>query len=144
MLIRKALLLGICTGIISALGATGYANMYNTTLFDYSADLGYLTIAGTCIFISVAVSLVFWVAVIGLGKWGELVFNIVFCVGTMMSIEIPMNAKIANEIPDFYPVYAIPLHFFPVLAWMGLRGFIFPLQIHPLVDTGNDEILDGG
>lgn len=121
----KSLALGIITAILSSIGAILYGNFYNVNLFDYSMVVGPIAIATTCTFVSVFAAVSFWLSNLILKSWGEFVFNLLFCLGSMVSILLPINANIEHEIPDFFPVFAIPMHFFPVLVWMSFKPLFF-------------------
>jgi len=45
--------------------------------------------------------------------------------GTMGSIYYPLDANMPSDEFGYFVVYAIPLHFFPVLAWMTLKPLFF-------------------
>ena len=84
----KALLLGIVTAIFSSLGAILYGNFYNTNLFDFSMVIGPVAIVAVCVIISVFAAFGFWLSEKVFKSWGEFVFKLLFCLGTMGSILV--------------------------------------------------------
>ena len=125
MLFKKSLFLGMATAVLSSFGALLFAWFYNTTIFDYSGILGYLSIAAGCTFVSVFASVAFWTASMVLKSWGEFIFNFFFALGSMATILYPMDATIPGDEFGYFMVYAMPLHFFPVLSWMTLKPLFF-------------------
>jgi len=122
---KKSLFLGIATAVFSSAGAILYAKFYNDTLFDYSKLLSYTTIAASCTCVAIFASIGFWCATMVLKSWGEFAFNFLFAMGTMGSIYYPLDANMPSDEFGYFVVYAIPLHFFPVLAWMTLKPLFF-------------------
>jgi hypothetical protein len=118
---RNALFLGITTSVLSSIGAITYAANYNSQIHDYSGFLSYVSIASACVFVSIFACIMFWAATMLMKNTGEIIFNIVFAFGTMSSIYFPLNSTIENDSFGYFMVYAIPLHFFPVLSWFVLR-----------------------
>ncbi len=133
----KALLLGIITAIFSSFGAILYGNFYNTNLFDFSMVIGPVSIVTVCVIISVFAAFGFWLSEKVFKSWGEFVFNLLFCLGTMGSILSPINFQFPPAILEqvhaingvdtemFFPIYAIPMHFFPVLVWMTFKPLFY-------------------
>lgn len=121
MTFKKSLIHGILAGILAAIGAFMYASFYNNKLFDYSKDLAYSTIISAAFGATVLASVLHFLGSKVSVKWNDFVFNSLFSLVTMASIMLPINAKIQNEIPDYFPIYAIPLHFFPLLMWISLK-----------------------
>jgi hypothetical protein len=47
----------------------------------------------------------------------------------MASILYPISAEVQNDEFGYFMVYAIPLHFFPVLTWVTLKPLFFRKNI---------------
>jgi hypothetical protein len=124
MAFRSAFLTGFAAAVVSSAGAVFYAWKFNTGLFDYSYLLGYASIAAACVFVCIFAAIMFWAAVSVIRSWGEAVFSLVFAFGSMASIYYPLNASVDDR-HGFFAVYALPLHFFPVLAWFAAKPFIY-------------------
>lgn len=133
----RYLLLGVLTAAFASAGAYMYGTFYNQNLFDFSMVFGPVAIIATCTLVSVAGALLAWVAEKLLKSWGEFVFNVFFSIGTMGSVLMPINFQFPQEILDkvhaingidtegFFPTYAIPMHFFPILVWFALKPLLF-------------------
>lgn len=122
---KRALFLGISTAVLSSVGALLYARFYNDNLFDYSKILSYTSIAAACTFVSIFACVGFWAASVILKSRAEFIFNLLFAVGSMASILYPIDATVPEDTFGYFAVYAIPLHFFPVLSWMILKPLFF-------------------
>lgn len=121
MSFKNSLIHGIVAGAAAAGGAFMYASFYNNKLFDYSNDLKYTTIISAAFGVTVLASVLHNIGSRISPKWNDFIFNSLFSLITMASIMLPINAKIQNEIPDYFPIYAIPLHFFPLLMWFSFK-----------------------
>jgi tellurite resistance protein TehA-like permease len=129
--------LGIATGIVASGGSIAYSSFYNHELFDFSLVVGPVMIVATCLFVAVAASVVAWVFDKVLKSWGEFVFNSFFAVVSMASIMLPIKFEIPpalltqlhestfEGVEMFFPIFAIPMHFFPVLSWFALKPLFF-------------------
>lgn len=125
MLFKKSLFLGITTAAFASLGAVLYAKFYNDTINDYSRILSYTSIAAACTFVAIFACVAFWAATMVLKSWGEFVFNFLFAVGSIASIMHPLTAQVEGDDFDYFVVYALPLHFFPVLTWFAFKSLFF-------------------
>ena len=122
---KKALLLGISAAVLSSTGAVAYAAFYNANLNDYTYLLGYVSITAACVFVCIFACVMFWVAEMIFPKYGEFIFNLLFAFGSMTSIYYPLNSTFENDSFGYFMVYAMPLHFFPVLSWFVLKSLIY-------------------
>ncbi len=58
----------------------------------------------------------------------------------MASIMYPLGAQVKGDDFGYFMVYAIPLHFFPVLVWFAFKPLFFRrIQVIALT---NDETVD--
>lgn len=133
----RYLFLGITTSLFASAGAIMYGTFFNQNLFDFSMVVGPVAIVATCTMVSVFGAIMSWLAEKLLRSWGEFVFNFFFSVGTMASILGPINFQFPQEVlekvhevngPDtegFFPSFAIPMHFFPLLVWFALKPLFF-------------------
>lgn len=128
---------GLCTAIFASAGAILYASFYNKNLFDFSMVVGTTQIISICTGVGIIAAIGAWLFNRLLKSWGEFAFNALFCMVTMGSILIPIEYSFPEALlekvhavngPDsemFFPIYVIPLHFFPVLAWMSFKPLLF-------------------
>jgi hypothetical protein len=134
---KRFLILGVLTAVLSSAGAIAYGTFYNKNLFDFSLAVGPIMIAATCTFVSIFAACSAWLSNRVLGSWGEFAFNLLFSLGSMASVLMPINyefpPQVLTEIQEvnfegvesFFPVYTIPMHFFPVLVWISLKPLFF-------------------
>ena len=134
---KRALFLGILSAILSSVGAFAYGKFYNENLFDFSMVIGPVSIISTCTFVSIFAAISFWFAEKVLMNWGEFVFNLLFALGSMASVITVLNFNFSPELLEqihevngsdtevFFPSYAIPMHFFPVLVWMTFKPLFY-------------------
>ncbi len=121
--------LGVSSSVLSSIGAVSYAYFYNDNLFDYSKILNYTSIAAACTFVCIFACVAFWAASMVLKSRAEFIFNLLFAFGSMGSIFYPINSNIPEDSFGYFAVYAIPLHFFPVLAWFVLKPLFFRAKL---------------
>jgi len=57
------------------------------------------------------------------GNKAELIFNLAFTILSFASIIIPIAATLPLDVayPELFPGLAVPMHFFPAMAWYTLR-----------------------
>lgn len=134
---KKYLILGIVTAVLSSAGAVAYAIFFNKNLFDFSTAVGPVSITAACSFVSVFAAVSAFAADKVLKSWGEFVFNLIFSIGTMGSILLPINFEFPPNmlalvqavnfegVESFFPIYVIPMHFFPILVWVTLKPLFF-------------------
>lgn len=125
MLIRFSLL-AILSGLLSGLAAYLYGMVFQEALLvDYSA-----VVPTAAMFISSLIGTV--LATAGFAglmritpKYGEIIFGFLFALVSFMSIAGVFAAQLPDSDDEsFYYLiygYAIPMHFFPYLAWYTLK-----------------------
>lgn len=125
MLIRFSLL-AILSGLLSGLAAYLYSMVFQEALLvDYSA-----VVPTAAMFISSLIGTV--LATAGFAglmritpKFGEIIFGFLFALISFMSIAGVFAAQLPdNDDESFYYLiygYAIPMHFFPYVAWYTLK-----------------------
>ena len=119
----------ILAGVSSALSITAsfiYNKVYSGSFYvDFSKIISPTSIIMTCLvgctLMSLAYALIIkWRPSLNLG-W----LNIVFAVLSFASIIMVLSFKLPLEIefPELFPGLAIPMHFFPVLAFLAIVPF---------------------
>ena len=121
---KKIFLWGLSAGILSAAASLIYNRIYFfATEADFSKIVNTGSIIGTCIGSCILASAGFW----ALQKWlkhkGEIIFNFIFTILSFASVMGPIAGKLPLDIafPELFPGLAVPMHFFPALAWYTLR-----------------------
>jgi hypothetical protein len=121
---KKSLALGIVAGILSGAVSLAYAKLYHSSLgADFSRVASPAGIIASSLLGTVLAAIGFW----ALDKWaqrkGEIIFNFVFVILSFATLLAPFGAKLPLDLeaPELFPGLAIPMHFFPALAWFTLK-----------------------
>lgn len=121
---KKALFLGIVSGILAGFAAMIYTKVYYTVNeADFSKVINPVKIFASSIFGTVLAAVGFWIFDKWLKEKGEIVFNLLFTILSFATILAPIAAKLplTQETPELFPGLAIPMHFFPALAWFTVK-----------------------
>ena len=121
---KRALLLGIVSGLLAGIAGLVYARVYYTANeADFSKVASTVNILAASLFGGVLASIGYTL----LDKWlktrGEIVFNLVFTLISFISLLAPIAVRLPRNIdtPELFPGMVIPMHFFPALAWFTLK-----------------------
>ena len=125
---KRSLLLGVVSGLLAGVAGLIYVHVYLTTTgADFSKVASSVRIIASCLFGGVLAAIGFTL----LDKWlkdkGEVVFNLLFSLLSFVSLLGPIAYKLPldMETPELFPGMAIPMHFFPALAWFTLKPLFF-------------------
>lgn len=121
---KNSLVLGVISGLLSGLACVIYAKVYFTANeIDFSSIASNLVLFSSCIFGCVLASIGFYFSTKLMKKKGEILFNFLFTILSFASILGPIAATLPLdfEFPELFPGYAIPMHFFPALAWFTVK-----------------------
>jgi hypothetical protein len=115
---------GLVAGILAAIAAIIYNRIY---FFATEADFSKILNIPSMIGLSLVICMIATFVNYGLVKWlrqkGEIVFNFLFaiisfaCVMFPISISLPLDIKM----PELFPGLAVPMVFFPVIAWLTIK-----------------------
>jgi Ni,Fe-hydrogenase I cytochrome b subunit len=113
---------------LSAIAGIIYYRIYFfATEADYSRILNPLSITGISVFVCMIASFVYF----GLTRWlntkGEIVFNLLFSIVSFACVMVPISLSLPLDIkfPELFPGLAVPMVFFPALAWMTVRPIFY-------------------
>lgn len=127
---KKALILGIVSGLLAGTAGLIYAHLYySINEADFGKVASSIRIIAGCLAGGVLAAAGFR----ALNKWlkdkGEIVFNLLFSLLSFASLLPPIAYRLPRELetPELFPGMVIPIHFFPALAWFTLK----PLFIRP-------------
>jgi hypothetical protein len=125
---KRTFIHGLSSGILAAVAALIYNKIY---FFATEADFSKVLNTGSLLGYSLGICIVATFISYGLTKWlkkkGGIVFNFLFtiisfaCVMVPISISLPLDVKT----PELFPGLAVPMVFFPALAWYTLNP-LFP------------------
>ena len=121
---KKALLLGIVSGLLAGIAGLIYAHVYYTANeADFSKVATSAKIIAASIFGGVLAAIGYAALVKSLKSRGEIVFNLLFTIFSFASLLLPIAYKLplTIETPELFPGMVIPMHFFPALGWYTLK-----------------------
>ncbi|MDF2192436.1 hypothetical protein [Paraflavitalea sp. CAU 1676] len=121
---KRALLLGIVSGILAGVAALIYDKVYfSTTRVDFSKVTSTVSILAATLIGGLLAGIGYWLLYKIMKGKGEVIFNFVFVILSFASILTPLAAKLPLDIefPELFPGLAVPMHFFPALAWFTLK-----------------------
>jgi hypothetical protein len=120
---------GLIASLLSAIAAFIYKRIYFfATEADFSKVLSTQRIIGLSLFICLLISLLNY----GLFRWlknkGEIIFNFLLSMLSFASVIIPISITLPLNVPypELFPGLAVPMVFFPAIAWFTLN----PLFTH--------------
>jgi hypothetical protein len=120
---------GITSGIMAALAAIIYSRIhYFATEADFSGVINFGTMFSlsliACLIISSAYFLIlsFW------KKNGIIVFHLLLSILSFAAVVIPISISLPLTIknPELFPGLAVPMIFFPALAWFTIKPIFHP------------------
>lgn len=121
---KKIFLLGIVSGFLAAIAGIIYNRIYFfATEANFTSVLNTGSIIGANIATCLVACFIYW----GLTSWlknkGEIVFNFLFSIISFALVIVPISISLPLEIknPELFPGLAVPMLFFPPLAWYTLR-----------------------
>jgi len=125
---KKALTLGILSGLLAGIAGLVYARLYYSI---NEADFTKVAPSVRIVAASLAAGVLAAIGYTALIKWlkgnGEIVFNLLFSIISFASLLTPIAYRLPRELetPELFPGMVIPMHFFPALAWFTLKPLFF-------------------
>ena len=117
---KKYFLHGLISGILAAVAANIYNQIYFfATEADFSRVLGMGRIISLNILLGLLAAFLSWI----MNNWqknkGEFIFNLLFSMGSFALVIIPISISLPLDLkfPELFPGLAVPMVFFPALAW---------------------------
>jgi hypothetical protein len=127
---KKALLLGIVSGLLAGIAGLVYERMYfKINEADFTKVASTVRILSSSLFGGVLAAIGYTAFIKLLKGRGEIAFNLVFTILSFASLLLPIAFKLplTIETPELFPGMVIPMHFFPALGWYTLK----PLFMRP-------------
>jgi ABC-type branched-subunit amino acid transport system permease subunit len=121
---KKALLLGIVSGLLAGIAGLVYARVYYTANeADFSKVASTIRILASSLFGGVLAAIGYTLLDRLLKAKGEIVFNFAFTLLSFASLLMPIGFKLPLDVqtPELFPGMVIPMHFFPALGWYTLK-----------------------
>lgn len=128
---KRIFLHAFVAAVLAAIAGLIYCRIYFfATQVDYSRIINRYTIWAGSFLVCMLFSFLFFALVKWKGNTGEIIFNLVFSIGSFAAIMLPLTVNLPLEVkyPELFPGLAIPMVFFPALAWMTIR----PYFVHPV------------
>jgi hypothetical protein len=125
---KRLLLLGLVSGLLAGIASVIYQKVYTSSLgVDFSKIAKPLGIVVSSVIGCIIAATGYWL----LNKWlkakTEIVFNLIFVILSFASILGAFAARLPLDTtsPELFPGLAVPMHFFPALAWLTLKPLFF-------------------
>jgi len=114
--------------LLAALLASTACIIYNRIYF-FATEVDYSRIINIPVLIAINLSVCllaaggYWISLKLLKKWADIFFNLCFSLLSFASIVYPISVSLPLTIksPELFPGLAVPMHFFPALAWFTIR-----------------------
>lgn len=109
---------------LSAIAGIIYNRIYFfSTEADYSRILNPLSIIGISVFVCMIASFVYYAFTRWFNAKGEIIFNLLFSIVSFACVMVPISVSLPLDIkfPELFPGLAVPMVFFPALAWMTVK-----------------------
>jgi len=123
---RRIFFHGLTAGILSAIAAIIYNRIYYfATEVDFSKVLNMGSLIGINLIICLLAAFLYWGLIVWLKNKGEIVFNFIFSIVSFACVMVPISITLPLSItyPELFPGLAVPMVFFPVVAWHTIKPF---------------------
>lgn len=119
----NSILFAVFIAVISTILGLSYFFLFKKFLFDYSAIIPFWKLIATYFFLSFLITFLFlqFKRFFTKQHW---VFNLLLILVTFASILIPIQAEVFHGDEEFFPIFAIPLHFILPLFWLAFYNLI--------------------
>jgi hypothetical protein len=120
---------GLISGIMAALAAIIYSRIH---FFATQADFSGLVNPGTMISLNLGVCLIISIGYYFFNKisirTGTVIFNLLISILSFAAVIIPISISLPLSVknPELFPGLAVPMVFFPALAWFTLKPLFIP------------------
>jgi hypothetical protein len=121
---RKHFYHGLTSGVMAALAAIIYSRIH---FFATEADFSSIVNAGTIISLNLIICLIISIAYYFVTsfskKKGIIAFHLLVSILSFAAVIIPISISLPLSVknPELFPGLAVPMIFFPVLAWFTLK-----------------------
>ncbi len=121
---KKIFFYSITTAILSTIACVIYNRIYFfATETDFTKVLNIGTLIGINLLACIIAGIGYWALTTWLKRTGEIVFNFAFSIISFATVIVPfwMSLPLTVKTPELFPGLAVPMHFFPALAWFTIR-----------------------
>jgi|SRR6476659_9574265 len=128
---KKIFLHGLVASLFASIAAIIYNRIYFfATEADFSKVLNPVSIIALNALICLLAIFIYWPLLTWLKKKGEIVFNFVFSILSFACVIIPISITLPLDIqfPELFPGLAVPMVFFPAIAWYTIKPLFTTTQ----------------
>jgi len=121
---KRAFFHGLTASVLAAIVGIIYNRIYFfATEADFSKVLNIGSITGISVMVCMLATFIYFGLATWLKKTGEIVFNFLFSIISFACVMIPISISLPLSIktPELFPGLAVPMVFFPALAWYTLK-----------------------
>ncbi len=121
---------GAISGIMAAIAAIIYSRIHHfATLTDFSGIINVGTIISLNLIVSLVFSSGYYFFLMLLRKKGIIYFHILISILSFAAVIIPISISLPLSVknPELFPGLAVPMVFFPALAWFTFKP-LFDLE----------------
>jgi hypothetical protein len=121
---KKIFLHAVFASILAALAGIIYERVYYfSTEVDFSAVLDMRRIIALSVLVSMIAAFLNYFLIRLLKKRGAIVFNFLFSIVSFAAVLIPISFSLPLDVksPELFPGLAVPMVFFPVVAWFTVE-----------------------
>ena len=129
-MLKKIFFHSLIAGILASLAGIIYNRIYFfANEADFSKVLNTGSIIGLNIMVCLLAGMVYWILIKWLKGKGDAVFSFLFSLVSFACIIIPISITLPLKVqtPELFPGLAVPMVFFPAIAWYTLRP-LFKLE----------------
>jgi len=124
---------GLTSGIMAAIAAIIYSRIYFfATQADFSGIVNFGTMISFNLIICLVISIVYYFYLRVLKGKGITAFHILISVLSFATVIIPISISLPLSVknPELFPGLAVPMMFFPALAWFTFKPLFFTNSIN--------------
>jgi hypothetical protein len=125
---KSVFIRSLVAGILAAIAANIYNQIYFfATQIDFSSVVNVVSLISINIFASFFAGLLYAPCLKIFKSRGVIAFNLIYSMGSFACVIIPIayTLPLSQPFPELFPGLAVPMVFFPVIAWMTIEPF-FP------------------
>src|SRR3569833_4319724 len=121
---KKAFFHGLVAAVLAAIAAIIYYRIYFfATEADFSRIINVGSITGISVAVCIAATFIYVALVKWLNRTGEIIFSFLFSIISFACVMVPISVSLPLDIktPELFPGLAVPMVFFPAVAWYTLK-----------------------
>jgi len=121
---KKIFFHAIVASVLATIACIIYTRIYFfATEADFSKVINTPVLIGLNVIICMLAALIYWGLISWRKKTGEVIFNFLFTIISFASVIIPISLTLPlnTKFPELFPGLAVPMIFFPALAWYTVK-----------------------